>query len=534
MSLLKALDFRYPIVWVNTQESERFIFGLSSIVENRDIYVFDAFDGLTIWNKDKLDFKIVTVERSDDEGNIVDVPIIDPGAAFGYCINQGHRAIFIIRNFHKGVDDYLNILASHYSKYYRGFRFDNMEEIPMTVLCLAPNNDIPVEISSFTTVESFDTPDESALVELLSYLSEKIPQPSENEFAIEDEHIVSLAKACRGMSEQEVITTTFDLVKTKGKVLADDIERLKYERLKASSSLNIVKPAHGLEAVGGLDIAKDIVRKADWIRRNPEVAKQRKLQPINKILLLGVPGAGKSFFCEAASKTLGLDLAKTGVSQAMNKFIGESERNIREIFRQINILAPIAVWIDELGRDFQGGDFDGGTTNRVHGEMLTALNELPDNVALFAAANDISSLPPEMLRSGRFDKILFVGYPAFNERIEILKIHLSDNETEHNWEGLANVTTCMTGAEIVEGIKQARFNNIYVDGPITDQDLIRSFRGNKNTLWNRHRQHVQRMYREAIEMHEWASSEQQAEAPSIISGNFNSNNTNRSGMKIKS
>ena len=131
---------------------------------------------------------------------------------------------------------------------------------------------------------------------------------------------------------------------------------------------------------------------------------------------MGIPGTGKSAICEATANALGLDLARTGVSQVMNSFVGQSEANMRAVFNQIKVMAPLCVWIDEFGRDMSGGQssshVDGGTTDRVHGEFLTGLQELPENVFLICAANQIENLKPEMLRAERFDKIIFVGLPS--------------------------------------------------------------------------------------------------------------------------
>jgi AAA+ superfamily predicted ATPase len=515
MSLADILKFRYPIVWMNTTESERFIISLTSVIDDRALYVFDDFEGLTVWDESTLDFKIITVEKTipfTDPPEKKDIPLMDFGEAFGYVFGQGSEAIFVIRNFHKGVEEYFNPLASIYNKYYRGLRFDDLEPCPITVLCLSAEPEVPKEIASMVVVDNFELPTESAVTELLTYVSSKIPV----EDAITDETLPAMAKACRGMTEFDIVNTVFDLVARDGAVKPEEIDRIKYERLKAMSTLDIVKPKFDLDQVGGLDHLKTVIMKADWIRRNPELAKEKGVDPINKVLVIGLPGCGKSMICEAASKTLGLDLAKIGVAEVMTKWIGESERKMRETFKQIHALAPIACWIDELGRDFQGGDYDGGTTNRVHGVLLTGLQELPSSVALFAAANDVTQLPPEMLRAERFDKIMFVGYPSFVERIDIFKINLGA-DSDYDWEELSTNTPFFTGAEIVQLIKTTKFDCIYDEGAITTRQILEGVPKQKNRLWVRHRDRVKSMYHAAINDHEWASSEQFTEASHVLS-----------------
>lgn len=532
MSLTDILKFRYPLVWVNTQESERLIVNLATIIDDRELYVFDDFDGLTIWDEETLDFKIVIVEVFDNRiGEMVDMPLMDFGEAFGYVFDRADQAVFVIRNFHKEAEKYYNSLASIYNKYYRTLRFDDMESCPLTVLCLSTEPEVPAEIAAICAIDNFELPTESALVELLTYLSTKMPKDD----AIPNDRVTDLSKACRGMAEFDVINTVFSLIKKDGTVRSEEIERIKYERLKASSTLDIIKPQWGLDEVGGMDYAKKVILKAKWIREHSEQAATKGVKPINKFLFLGVPGTGKSYIAQAGAKALGTDLAKFGVSQAMEKWVGKSEENMRNAFRQIHALAPITVWIDELGRDFQSGNNDSGTTERVHGELLTGLQELPDTVSLFAAANDISQVPPEMLRAERFDKILFVGYPSFNERIEIFKLNLV-KDLDYDWEQIANRTNFFTGAEIVQLLNDVKFECLENEGPITTKDILAGIPRLKNRLWITHKYLIQSMYANAIEKYEWASTEQREEARSIVEGKAYSQERSNvtSGMKIKS
>lgn len=533
-SLEQLLHFRYPVIWITTNESERLIVSLTTLMKDdeRDVYVFDDFSGLSIWDRQAEDYKIILQDViHPGTGEEMSVPITKFEDAFQYCYDQDSSAVFAIRNFHLANkdDSFSNPLASLFAKYYRGFRFDDLGSLPLTVVCISTQEDIPDELSGICVKYEFSRPSESAIVSTLGYIAAKSPI----EDAFEEGQMTQMAKACRGMTEFEVVSTVFDLIKRDGKVSAEEIEKLKYERLKASSNLDIIKPRWSLAEVGGLDVAKELINKADWIRRNPEEAKAKGIQPINKFLLLGISGCGKSMVCEAAAKTLGLDLANVGVSKVMSKWIGESERQIREMFYQLHALAPICVWVDELGRDFRGGDFDGGTTSRVHGELLTGLQNLPSDVALFGAANDISSLAPEMLRAGRFDKILFVGFPSYEERLDILKLNLGA-DSNHNWDELAHKTEFYTGAEIVQLVSTARFDNMFAKDDLTTENIVHTMAKLKNRIWVRHRNLARAMYREAYEQHEWASSQQYEEAKAIIDGvSPQSSRSASQGVRVK-
>jgi SpoVK/Ycf46/Vps4 family AAA+-type ATPase len=258
---------------------------------------------------------------------------------------------------------------------------------------------------------------------------------------------------------------------------------------------------------------------------NREQAKKFGITPIRRVLMVGIPGTGKSAICQATAAELGLDLARTGISQVMNSFIGQSEANMRAVFNQIKMMTPLCVWIDEFGRDLSGGQssshVDGGTTDRVHGEFLTGLQELPEDTFLMCAANQLEHLKPEMLRADRFDKIVFVGLPSFLERKEILKIYLKDIETDHeyDYDSLAQSTEYFTGAEISSLIKEVKFFVVTSDfRAITTQDILQHIPKVKNTIWNKHRDMVKSMYQHALEQWDWASSEQQEDARNIING----------------
>jgi SpoVK/Ycf46/Vps4 family AAA+-type ATPase len=186
-------------------------------------------------------------------------------------------------------------------------------------------------------------------------------------------------------------------------------------------------------------------------------------------------------------------------------------------------MAPLCVWIDEFGRDLSGGasssHVDGGTTDRVHGEFLTGLQELPENVFLMCAANQLDHLKPEMLRADRFDKILFVGLPSSSEREDIFKIYLSDIETDHNFNyAQLSASTCyFTGAEIKSLINEVKF---FVSSSelrsITTQDIISYVPRMRNILWNKSRDMIQDLYKNALEQWDWASTEQLEDAKMVI------------------
>lgn len=517
-SLVQSLTNRSPIIWVNTVEPERVIGAIPSLKnDDRKIFVYDDFSGLMVWNDADESWKIVLVEQFNPEtGEDEDAPLYGQQKAFGYVLNH-EACVFLVRNAHKSVDDYLTLYSVLYNRFRQTFLTDDLERLPTQVICFAANEPAPAEIASMTATVSWGLPSAQELRSLITNIREQY----QHDVATE-EQIDELVHCSLGLNEHDAIQIYLSSIRSSGTIDAKILKDLRLARMKAMSSLDIDEPHVDLSQVGGLDNAKKLISQAAWIWKNPEAAAEYGIVPLRRVLLLGLSGCGKSYLCEAAASALGLQLAKAGVSKAMNKFIGQSEANITSMFDQINAMSPIAVWIDEVGRDLSGGESsgytDGGTTSRVHGLFLTKMQELNKDVFVFAAANNIEALPPEMLRADRFDKIFFVGFPAYQERRDIFNLHLPKDQ-EFDLDELAAATPCWTGAEIKSLIERTKFDVSTIQHRhITTADIISLVPQQKNRLWIRHRNLAVSMYQSAYHDHEWASSAQQAEAQQIMSG----------------
>jgi ATP-dependent 26S proteasome regulatory subunit len=519
MSLVEALQNRTPLIWVDTVEPERLISQLPVLCSDRSIYIFDIFDGLLEWEHQSKTWKIVLIEVVDpDTGEMKEIAITHPAKAWGYVLKE-QNAVFIVRNVHEIVKDYYDFFSIVYGKYRDAFWSDDMDKLPLQVVMLSTGVEpVPTEISAMTTAVNYGLPNAQELATIITHINSNYA----NSNILEGQNIEKIIAASAGMSELEAFETYYGLIRSKGIIDADTVMEIKFDKMKASSSLDISKPKLSLADVGGLENAKKMILQAKWIWENPDKAEEFHLTALRRILFLGLPGTGKSLICEAAANTLGLDLARTGVAKMMNKFIGESERRTEQMFMQINALAPICVWIDELGRDLSGGgssDYvDGGTTSRVHGTFLTGLQELSDKVFLFAAANDIDSLPPEMLRADRFDKIMFVGFPSYEERKDIFRLNLIKPD-EHDLAKLSEFTPCFTGAEIKSLCQRVRQEvSSTQHRHINDDDILSYIPLQKNRMWIRHRGLAMGMYERALDQYEWASPLQYQEAKFIVRG----------------
>jgi SpoVK/Ycf46/Vps4 family AAA+-type ATPase len=329
----------------------------------------------------------------------------------------------------------------------------------------------------------------------------------------------AIAKAGVGLTEQEFIQVSLLSLNTTQKVDPVFMSKWKMDRVKQGGIIEIRRPKINLDDIGGLDLAKELIDNVVWTWNNPVEAAALDIMPLRRVLFVGVPGTGKSAICEATASSLNLDLAKFGVSQMMDKFIGESEKRMRAAFSQLRAMAPLVVWMDELGRDLSVGDYqgDGGTTSRVHGEFLTGIQELPDNVLLMAAANQIGHISPEMLRADRFDKIMFVGLPSMEERVGIFGIHLGEDADQFDLESLASQSDTFTGAEIKALIREAKFKiSVKEKRKITQKDIESLIPSQQNRMWIKHKETVLDMYKRAIAEWDWASSKQLEDAAKLF------------------
>jgi len=516
--LFTKIKLGLPNIWVVTQDTFRILNQISSD-DSRNYFTIDLKNGLSQYKDGQFKPYAIVNPGYNEEGPD-DRPLVvpfDPVICLEYLSSLPGFNTLIFLGFHDNADLVSGMspyLMSSKKSYYDLFWSNDVDKSPLQILFISDSPPNESHSYFFNVVEdSFPT------LEELSFIVNHIS----NTIDISEEKIRESVIAGLGLSETDFIELCLTSIVETKTIDPKFIYDQKMSSIKKNGILEIIKPSITFEDIGGLDNIKDIIRRTVKIWQNKEESEKMGVKPIRRILMIGIPGTGKSAICQATANELNLDLARTGISQVMNSFIGQSEKNMRTVFSQIKAMSPLCVWIDEFGRDMSGGSssshVDGGTTDRVHGEFLTGLQELPDNTFLMCAANSLDALRPEMLRADRFDKILFVGLPSHNERKHIFNIYLSKIETDHEFdlESLATASQYMTGAEIASLIQETKF---YVTGnefrPITTDDILHCIPRTKNTIWLKHKDMVVSMYRTALEQWDWASQEQFEEAYAII------------------
>lgn len=262
------------------------------------------------------------------------------------------------------------------------------------------------------------------------------------------------------------------------------IYREKVQNVKKSGLLEIIDPdPRGLDGVGGHDVLKDYIRKR--IRAFSPEAKKFGLDAPKGILFVGVPGNGKSLVAKAVGTVLGLPTMRLDIGALFQSLVGESESRTRAALELAEAIAPCVIWIDEVDKGLAGssgsGSNDSGVTKRVFGTIISWMQERKADrpVYLVATANDVTALPPEFLRKGRWDEVFAIDLPTKDERAEIFDIHLQKRGRNDvaDLMALANATDGFTGSEIEAVVVEAMFNAFDENREVTETDLLAVAKG---------------------------------------------------------
>lgn len=510
------LKTKVPAFWVSTEEPGRIHDIVTRSIQDRSVYRLDAINGLVRYRNERDKWGIVLAP--DPEGNLV--PIHDLNDSFSYVMNEG--GIFLLEFAHKLAEAISGFVLSLQLEYREAVKKDKDSVAPMQLVLISNEDTLNDEISRIIPIVHHSLPTKAEIEDVIGNVISSHSRATESYFR--PTYVTrNAANASIGLSESEVMRASIESLKINGHIDREYLNQYKLELLKNNGILEVRHPKMTLKDIGGMDNAKKLVGQIEYVWKNQDSTTLQGVSPIRRVLMVGVAGTGKSLFCEAISSTLGLELAKGGVSNSMDKYVGQSEKNIRRMFETLKLMSPIVFWIDEFGRDMSGGQssasVDGGTTDRVHGEFLTGLQELPDDVMLVAAANRIQDLAPEMTRADRFDKIMFVGFPTVEERRNIFKIHLGRDSGKFNLDELAEKTKYFTGAEIKALVNEVRFEIVTTEyRPIKTIDIVNHIPRVKGRIWVNHKDEILEMYRRAKVEWDWASSSQMAEADEVLSG----------------
>ena len=253
----------------------------------------------------------------------------------------------------------------------------------------------------------------------------------------------------------------------------DTVVQEKKAVIRESQALEFHPADETPDDVGGLEVLKSWLTLRE--RAFGDEASAYGLPPPKGLALIGIPGTGKSLTAKMIGGLWHVPLLRLDVGALFGSLVGESEERIRHALRLAETVAPCVMWIDEIEKAFASGDLDGGTSQRVFGTLLTWMQEKSSPVFVVATANDVTALPPETLRRGRFDEIFFLDLPTEDERRDIITVHLRKRRREpgrFDVLALAKVTDGYTGAEIAQAIVDAMYHAFNEDRDVETADIV--------------------------------------------------------------
>jgi SpoVK/Ycf46/Vps4 family AAA+-type ATPase len=291
----------------------------------------------------------------------------------------------------------------------------------------------------------------------------------------------TIADNLRGLTEEEAERAISQALVTRYALCPEtvtDVLEAKKALLRRSEMLEFVEVSDTLASVGGLDNLKRFLaqRRGSW----EEQARAFGLDPPRGVIILGVQGCGKSMCARAIAGEWKLPLVKFDTAAVYDKYIGETEKRIQKVFQVAEGLAPCVLWIDELEKVFAGSgpdsaSADAGVSSRLLASFLSWMQDRKAPVFVAATCNNVSALPPELIRKGRFDELFFVDLPNQAERKQIFTIQLSRrkrNPTEFQLDRLAAAARGYSGAEIESVVQTALYSAYSQKQPLGDQHLL--------------------------------------------------------------
>jgi len=328
-----------------------------------------------------------------------------------------------------------------------------------TIIFVGPGLIIPKKLLHDITVLDFDLPNKEQIEERIRFATSDVIGMDGEKFEPDTTMMPHLIGACTGMTSQQIVDRVA-LALSRHKDLDENavktIGREKASVVKASGLLTYKEPPDGgLSTVGGYGAIKKHVSLDKPCFT--EQAREFGIEFPKGIMLVGIPGCGKTLISIAIASELNLPLISLDVSDLMDKFVGESEAKMKESIKMLERLSPCVLQLDEIEKGFGGSsDNDGGTSKRMFGTFLKWLSDKKSPIYVVATANQVESLPPEFCRKGRFDEIFGLSLPDLVERAEIFKIHIENvnrNASDFDIQSLASATVGYTGADIEQIVK---------------------------------------------------------------------------------
>ena len=398
----------------------------------------------------------------------------EPAQALANMESMTVEAVFILKDFHRHMDDPVVVrrLRDVGQKFATNRR---------TVIITAPEIAVPAELT--TLVEYFDLPlpDRERLHEIIHDTFTRLSKTYTLKLQLDAAGVDAMSANLRGLTEEEADRAISQALVTRYALCPEsvtDVLEAKKQLLRHSGMLEFIEASDNMAAVGGLENLKHWLgqRRGAW----EDAAREFGLEPPRGMIILGVQGCGKSLCARAVAGEWKLPLVKFDTSAVYDKYIGETEKRIRKVFQVAEGLAPCVLWIDELEKVFAGSgpdsaSADAGVSSRLLASFLSWMQDRKAPVFVAATCNNVTVLPPELIRKGRFDELFFVDLPNQTERKQIFAIQLAKrkrNPADFDLEKVAAAAQGYSGAEIDAAVQGGLYAAYSERKPLSTQSLL--------------------------------------------------------------
>jgi SpoVK/Ycf46/Vps4 family AAA+-type ATPase len=449
---------RYSLIWITSAEEQRVEEQLRKLCVEREMR-------LEVWSITE-GFKTIANGQGTRD-------VKDPMKAIDHVVRSEGRALFVLRDFHPFLKEPAVVRRLRDAA-------TELRKTKKSLLVLSPVTKIPPELEkSISAVLDWELPNRQEIEDAARKVLPSLPaatqqlmetDPTHMERVVESALGLTLVEAENVFAKSAVRTHTFDL---------ETILEEKKQIIRKSGMLEYYEHREEFSDVGGMEVLKDWLVK----RRSAFGARARDFGlPLPKgILLIGVPGTGKSLTAKAVGALWQMPLLRLDVGKIFAGLVGSSEENVRTVIKTAEAIAPAILWIDELEKGFSGtgssGQTDGGTTSRVFGTFITWLQEKTTPVFVIATANNVHQLPPELLRKGRFDEIFFCDLPDRDDRRQIMDIHLRKKNRDpgqFDMEKIVDATVDYSGAELEQAVIAALYDAFDSGNDLNTEGLLKT------------------------------------------------------------
>ena len=448
-NLSKYLRARRPIIWVHSgdyKEVDTIVIEATKEYKNKAIFEYRAFGAVNFETKVKSD------------------EIVDLYSFLNILFSEGVKTnvFLIIKNAKDEMKDAKNIALI---KKIAETRYSN-SDYNFTVIVVTEAETVPKDLEKFTSILDIPNMTKDEIEKYIWNFAK------ENNVNVDKNDVGEVAISLKGLTKLEIDHVLNMIIESKNNISIsgrDIIIREKGQIIKKSSILEIIDFKEKIEEIGGLEGLKEWLSSKAQVFRRLDEAKKFGVDTPKGVLLVGMPGCGKSLAAKASARLFNVPLLRLDIGRLLGKYVGESEHNMRVALKTAESISPCILWIDEIEKAFAGIDQNGGAsdiTKRLFGQFLTWLQEKENTVFVVATANDITAFPPEFLRKGRFDEVFFIDFPNEEERERIFEIHLEKRgkmSDKINLKELAEETEGYCGADIEEIVKNAVENKFILE-----------------------------------------------------------------------